>query len=76
MASFRPGIGLLAAQSRVPVLPVSLRGLGTLRHGFRDWFRTGRLEIRVGSPITMPPVSTPQDWTAKLESELRRLLTS
>jgi long-chain acyl-CoA synthetase len=74
MARFRPGIGLLAAQSRVPVLPVALAGVATLQHGFRNWFRTNRLEIRIGTPIAMPPGTTPQDWTAKLESTLRNLL--
>jgi long-chain acyl-CoA synthetase len=75
MATFRPGIGLLAAQSRVPVLPIALIGLATLRPGIRNWLRTRRLEIRIGDSITMPEGSTPTDWTAKLESEMRKLLT-
>jgi long-chain acyl-CoA synthetase len=75
MAPFRPGIGLLAAQSRVPVLPIALVGLATLRPGIRNWLRTGRLEIRIGAPITMPEGSTPTDWTTKLESEMRKLRT-
>ncbi len=43
MHGFRAGIGLLALQSRVPVVPVALIGLGGGR-----WFRTGKLEVRVG----------------------------
>jgi len=75
MAAFRPGIGLLAAQSRVPVLPIALIGLATLRPGIRNWLRTGRLEIRIGDPITLPEGSTPTDWTTKLEIEMRKLHT-
>jgi long-chain acyl-CoA synthetase len=75
MAAFRPGIGLLAAQSRVPVLPIALIGLGTLRPGISNWLRTGRLEIRIGDTVTMPEGSTPADWTAKLESEMQKLRT-
>ena len=75
MAAFRPGIGLLAAQSNVPVLPIVLIGLATLRPGISNWLRTGRLELRIGDPITMPEGSTPADWTAKLESEMRNLRT-
>jgi long-chain acyl-CoA synthetase len=75
MAPFRPGIGLLAAQSRVPVLPIALIGLATLRPGIRNWLRTGRLEIRIGDPITLPEGSTPTDWTTKLETEMRKLHT-
>jgi len=73
MSTFRPGIGLLAAQSRVPVLPVALIGLATLRPGISNWLRTGRLEVRIGNTITMPEGSTPADWTAKLESEMQTL---
>jgi long-chain acyl-CoA synthetase len=69
---FRQGIGLLAAQTRVPVLPVALIGLGELRAS-RKWFRSGRLAIRIGEPITMPEHTTPAEWTAALESALRRL---
>jgi long-chain acyl-CoA synthetase len=75
MAAFRPGIGLLAAQSRVPVLPIALIGLATLRPGISNWLRTNRLEIRIGNTITMPEGSTPADWTAKLESEMQKLHT-
>jgi long-chain acyl-CoA synthetase len=74
MGPFRQGIGVLAAQSRVPVLPVALAGIGTLRKDFRNWFRTGRLEIRVGAPIVMPEGTSPAEWTARLESEMRKLL--
>jgi len=76
MAAFRPGIGLLAAQSRVPVLPIALVGLGTLHYGKGGWMRTGRLEVRIGDAITMPEGSAPADWTARLEMEMRRLSTS
>jgi long-chain acyl-CoA synthetase len=72
MAAFRPGIGLLATQARVPVLPIALVGLGTLTS--RHWLRTGRLEVRIGKVITMPETATPAEWTAKLETEMRRLL--
>ncbi len=75
MASFRPGIGLLAAQSNVTVLPVALIGLATLHPGLRNWLRTGRLEIRIGDPITMPEGSTPTEWTAKFETEMQKLRT-
>jgi len=74
IAPFRQGIGILAAQSRVPVLPVALVGVGTLRPGLRNWFRTGKLEIRVGAPIAMPEDTSPADWTTILESEMRKLL--
>jgi long-chain acyl-CoA synthetase len=55
---FRPGIGLLAQQSGVPVVPVALIGLGEVRTAHSSeirprWFRSGRLTIRVGTAILM-----------------------
>jgi long-chain acyl-CoA synthetase len=73
LKAFRQGIGLLAAQSRVPVLPVALIGLGELRATQR-WFRSGRLAIRIGEPATMPEQATPAEWTATLEAAMRRLI--
>lgn len=73
MGAFRQGIGLLAAQSGVPVLPVALVGLGALRSRKVKWFRSGLLEIRIGEMVTMPEGTTPADWTAKLELEMQQL---
>ena len=50
---FRPGIGLLANQSRVPIVPIALIGLGEMRAGKTRWFRSGKLEIRIGKPIAI-----------------------
>jgi long-chain acyl-CoA synthetase len=69
---FRQGIGLLAVQSRVPVLPVGLVGLGEARSAGR-WFRTGRIEVRVGEPVTMPDQATAAEWTVRLEAAVKRL---
>jgi long-chain acyl-CoA synthetase len=73
MGAFRQGIGLLAVQSRVPVLPVALVGLGGLRPGEGGWFRSGRLEVRIGEVITMPEGTSAAEWTAKLELEMKKL---
>jgi long-chain acyl-CoA synthetase len=67
MATFRPGIGVLATDSRVPVLPIAIVGF--------DRTNRRRPEIRIGAPMTLPEASTPSDWTARLESELRSLLS-
>lgn len=51
LARFRPGIGLLVKQANAPVLPVAIRGLGELKQRSRGWFRSGKIEVRVGRPI-------------------------
>jgi long-chain acyl-CoA synthetase len=75
LARFRPGIGLLAKQSGVPVLPVAMRGLGELKVQGRGWFRSGKIEVRVGEAIHFGPEDTEAAIAARLQEEVQRLLT-
>jgi long-chain acyl-CoA synthetase len=74
LARFRPGIGLLAKQSGVPVLPMAIRGLGELKTGKRRWFRSGAIEVRVGDAIVFRPEDSEADITSRLHDEVERLL--
>jgi long-chain acyl-CoA synthetase len=74
MAPFRPGIGLLAKQSYVPVLPVAMRGLGELKTRQRGWFRSGTIEIHVGEAICFGPEEAEAAITTRLHFEVERLL--
>jgi long-chain acyl-CoA synthetase len=69
---FREGTGLLAKESQVPVLPVGIRGLGELKASGR-WIRSGKLEVRVGSPVELGHEATAAEWTAALEAAVQRL---
>lgn len=68
---FRPGIGLLAEESRVPVLPIALMGLNQMKK--IGWFRSGHLEIRLGHPIPTDLQATPTELTQIFEAVLRNL---
>jgi long-chain acyl-CoA synthetase len=74
LASFRPGIGLLAKQSGAMVLPVALRGLGELKLTGKRWFRSGKIEVRVGTPLRISPLESEAAITARLQDEMTRLL--
>jgi long-chain acyl-CoA synthetase len=76
LASFRPGIGLLVKQSSAAVLPMALRGLGDLKTRKRGWFRSGTLEVRVGEPIRFAATESEAAITARLHSEVEKLLTT
>ena len=65
MKSFRQGIGLLAQEARIPILPVALRGLEEMQKS--GWFRSGHLEIRIGDAIPVDEEATPAELTARLE---------
>jgi long-chain acyl-CoA synthetase len=74
LARFRPGIGLLVKQSSAPVLPMAIRGLGPLKTRSRGWFRSGTVEVRIGTPIRFSPLDTEAAITARLHDEVARLL--
>ena len=76
LANFRPGIGLLVKQSSAAVLPVALRGLGDLKTRQRSWFRSGTLEVRVGQPVRFAANEPEAVITARLQSEVEKLLTT
>ncbi len=75
LAPFRQGIGLLVKQSNVPVLPVAILGLGELKQRGTGWFRSGKIEIRVGQPVSFDRDITEAQITEQLHAEIKRLLT-
>jgi len=74
LAAFRQGIGLLAREANVPVLPIALLGLGAMRARKLHWFRSGTLEIRVGEALHISEDDDAANITVKLESALRTLM--
>ena len=75
LANFRAGIGLLVKQSGTAVLPVGLVGLGDLKVRGRGWFRSGKLEVRVGEPVRFASTEPEAAITARLHAEVERLLS-
>jgi 1-acyl-sn-glycerol-3-phosphate acyltransferase len=68
---FRPGIGLLAQESRAPVLPIALIGLDQMKK--TGWLRSGHLEIRLGEVIPADSHCSPTELTQSLEDSIRHL---
>jgi long-chain acyl-CoA synthetase len=73
---FRPGIALLARESGAAILPVALKGLGELKQRNRRWFRSGKLQIRVGEPLLPNLQLAPEDLAQSLHNALAALLDS
>jgi long-chain acyl-CoA synthetase len=74
LAPFRPGIGMLVKQAHAAVLPVALLGLGELKLKGRGWFRSGKIEVRVGEPARFGPLESEISITEKLHSEVQKLM--
>ena len=70
---FRPGIGLMARQLGVPVVPVRLRGLFEIFPATASWPRIGKVSVRFGEPIRARPGESYQDFAARVEAAVRAL---
>lgn len=70
---FENGIGLLARDSQVPVVPIYLSGLGPLKLRQTRWFRPGTIGVRVGEPLTMAPDEEAAAFTRRLEDAMKGL---
>jgi 1-acyl-sn-glycerol-3-phosphate acyltransferase len=65
----RPGVGWLALKSGLPVLPVALMGTRRVLPPGHVVPRPGRIEVRIGAPLTFPP-----EVTAAAPGKARRLI--
>jgi long-chain acyl-CoA synthetase len=73
MAAFRGGIGLLAENLRLPVVPVRLDGLWKMKQQRRRWAHRRELTVRIGPPLKFPPGTPPEEIVSTLESRVREL---
>jgi len=72
MRSFRAGVGLLANNLAVPVVPMRINGLFELKNAKKKCALPGTIKVEIGSPVRFPRNSSPE-WIA---SELQRAVES
>jgi long-chain acyl-CoA synthetase len=73
LAPFQNGIGLLAENLGIPIIPVRLDGVWQMKREHRRLARLGEITVRIGAPVTFSP-GTPADEIAhRLESLVRSL---
>jgi long-chain acyl-CoA synthetase len=73
MAPFQAGIGLLAENLSVPIVPMRLEGLWQMKRERRRLARFGEITVRIGVPITFPSGTPPDEIARGLESLVRSL---
>jgi long-chain acyl-CoA synthetase len=64
IASFQEGIGLLAQNLGLPVLPMRLDGVWKMKSERRRWAKPGEITVRIGAAVTFP-AGTDQDSIAR-----------
>jgi long-chain acyl-CoA synthetase len=71
--AFRSGIGLLAKQLNIPIVPMRLEGLYDLRQQNRTLARPGHVKVVIGQPIRFSLEQEATEITRELERRVREL---
>ena len=71
MQNFKAGIGLLASELNVPVVPIKLDGLFELKKRRQYFVRPGTVSVTFGTPIEFTRDQTPTEITNTLELTLK-----
>jgi len=69
---FKAGIGLLASELKIPVVPIMLRGLFEVKQRRQRFVKPGTVSITFGEPIRFSD-ETPGEITRQLELKLREM---
>ncbi len=72
---FRAGIGLLAANLKIPVVPVRIDGAYEIREARSMFNRPGRVRVHIGKPLEFPAGTDPQEIARVLEQRVAELGT-
>ncbi len=73
MAPFQPGIGLLAQNLRLPVVPIRLDGVWQMKQQHRRLAHLAELTVHIGAPVTFPPETSPAEIASRLRTVVRGL---
>jgi long-chain acyl-CoA synthetase len=73
MAPFQSGIGLLAENLGVPIIPMRLDGVWQMKRERRRLAHLREITVRIGAPVTFPPGAPPDEIARHLESVVQSL---
>ena len=73
MSPFRSGIGLLATHLNLPVIPMRIDGLFSLKIAKKHYAPPGAVEVRIGDPIRFDPNADPEEIARELQQRVASL---
>jgi 1-acyl-sn-glycerol-3-phosphate acyltransferase len=73
VGAFKAGVGILAARSGRPVLPVRMIGTHAVLPPGARRPRRAKVEVRFGSPLVATPGEDPREFTRRLEAAVLAL---
>jgi long-chain acyl-CoA synthetase len=73
MAPFQSGIGVLAQNLRLPIVPIRLDGVWKMKRERRRLAHLGEITVHIGAPMKFAPATTPGEIAQALESRVLQL---
>jgi long-chain acyl-CoA synthetase len=70
MAAFQSGIGLLAENLRLPIVPIRLDGVWHMKREGRRLAHFGEIIVHIGAPIQFPPDTSPEEIARSLQDRV------
>jgi long-chain acyl-CoA synthetase len=73
LGAFRTGVGLLANNLHIPILPMRIDGLFELKKDGKKFAPSGKIKVRIGRPIKFAPETNPEEITRALKDMVENL---
>jgi long-chain acyl-CoA synthetase len=73
IAQFRTGVGLLATNLAIPIVPMRIDGLFELKKAKKKFAPPGKIKVRIGAPLRFSRDTTPEQIAAALQRTLEDL---
>jgi long-chain acyl-CoA synthetase len=73
MRPFRVGVGLLANNLAIPVVPMRIEGLFEVKQAGKKFARPWQIRVKIGKPVQFPRDSDPERIAAELRKNVEQL---
>jgi long-chain acyl-CoA synthetase len=73
LCPFRTGVGLLANNLRIPILPMRIDGLFEIKNAGKKFAAPGKIQVRIGKPVQFAPESDPEEIARALRKAVESL---
>ncbi len=73
MRPFRAGVGLLADNLAIPIVPMRIHGLFELKKAKKKFALLGKIRVTIGPPVRFPQDSAPEWIAAELQTAVQNL---
>ncbi len=73
LCPFRTGVGLLANNLRIPILPMRIDGLFEIKHAGKKFAAPGKIQVRIGKPVQFAPETDPEEIARTLQKAVENL---